>query len=384
MGLAVDICEDILYLLFCEEILAFIDRTRIMIRSLSLARQTVPVRWVSLLLLSLALAGLLEMLRLPAALLLGPMIAGIVISTLDGGVDIPDWAFSLAQGLLGCMIGGILAKLLGTGSAHWGVLIAGALSVVVFSSGLGWLLSRTGLLPGTTALWGMSPGAASAMTVMSEEFGADPQLVGLMQYLRMVIVAMIASTGARLLGATVPTAHAAHLFGLIQWEPLAATVILTGMVPLIGHRFKIRAGAMLLPMIVSVALIRFDIITLDLPRWLLAIAYAVIGWRVGLRFTLRLLVQAARALPQILLCTFALIALCGGLALMLVKFAGIDPITAWLATNPGGADTAAIIASSSPNVDAGFVMTMQTLRFLSVLLFGPFIAKVLSNRTGAA
>jgi membrane AbrB-like protein len=89
-------------------------------------------------------------------------------------------------------------------------------------------------------------------------------------------------------------------------------------------------------------------------------------------------------LPQILLCTFALIALCGGLAALLVKFAGIDPITAWLATNPGGADTAAIIAASSQNVDAGFIMTMQTVRFLSVLLFGPLIAKFLSNRKGAA
>src|SRR5882762_11196561 len=140
----VDICEDILYLLFCETILAFLFWTRIMIRRFSLARQTVPVRWAALLLLSLLLAGLLNSLRLPAALLLGPMIAGIVITTLDGAVDIPEWAFGLAQGLLGCLIGGMLAKLLGTGSSNWGVLISGALSVVVISSGLGWLLSRTG------------------------------------------------------------------------------------------------------------------------------------------------------------------------------------------------------------------------------------------------
>ena len=355
-----------------------------MIRSFSLAKQTTPVRWGALLVLSLVLAGLLNSLRLPAALLLGPMIAGIVISTLDGAVDVPDRALGLAQGLLGCLIGGMLAKLLGTGSSHWGVLIAGALAVVVISSGLGWLLSRTNLLPGTTAVWGMSPGAASVMTVMSEEYGADPSLVGLMQYLRVVIVAMIASTGARLLGATVPATGGVQWFGPIHWGPLAITLVLTVMGPLIGNRLKIRAGAMLLPMIVSVALIRFDVITLDLPRWLLAVAYAAIGWRVGLRFTMRLLMQAARALPQILLCTFALIAMCGGLALLLVEFAGIDPITAWLATNPGGADTAAIIASSSQNVDAGFIMTMQTLRFLSVLLFGPFIAKFLSNRKGAA
>ncbi len=341
------------------------------------------MRWVALLLLSLILSMLLNMLRLPAALLLGPMIAGICLSTLEGAVDVPEPVFGLAQGLVGCLIGSMLAKLLGSGSGNWGVLIAGALSVVVFSSGLGWLLSRTGLLPGTTALWGLSPGAATAMTVMSEDYGADSRLVGLMQYLRVVIVAMIASTGARLLGATVPAAAAVHWFGPIKWLPFAVALALAVLGPPVGARLKLRAGAMLLPMAVAAALIRFDVITIELPRWLLAFAYAVIGWRVGLRFTARLLLQAARALPQILLCTFALIVLCGGLAALLVKFAGIDPITAWLATNPGGADTAAIIASASQNVDGGFIMTMQTLRFLSVLFFGPFLARLLSPRKGA-
>ncbi len=66
----------------------------------------------------------------------------------------------------------------------------------------------------------------------------------------------------------------------------------------------------------------------------------------------------------------ALIALCGGLAVLLIVFAGIDPLTAYLATSPGGADSVAIIAASS-NVDAAFVMSMQTLRFLGVLLAAP-------------
>ena len=352
-------------------------------RRFTLEGQTPFLRWGMLLGLSLLLATLLNTLRLPAALLLGPMIAGICVATLGGAIDIPDRAFGLAQGVLGCLIGGILANLLGTGSGNWGVLVGGALSVVLVSSGLGWLLSRTDLLPGTTALWGMSPGAASAMTVMSEDYGADARIVGLMQYLRVVIVALIASTGARLLGATVPPAAAVHLFGPVQWGPFAATLALAVAGPLIGDRLRLRAGAMLLPMVAGAALVHFGAMKMELPRWLLACAYAAIGWRVGLRFTVRLLFQAARALPQILLCTFVMIAMCGGLAALLVEFAGIDPITAWLATNPGGADTAAIIASASQNVDAGFIMTMQTIRFVSVVLLGPFFAKLLSKPSQA-
>ena len=43
-------------------------------------------------------------------------------------------------------------------------------------------MTRWQVLPGTTALWGTSPGAASVMTIMAESYGADVRLVALMQY----------------------------------------------------------------------------------------------------------------------------------------------------------------------------------------------------------
>jgi uncharacterized membrane protein AbrB (regulator of aidB expression) len=71
-------------------------------------------------------------------------------------------------------------------------------------------------LPGTTAIWGSSPGAATAMTLMSESYGADMRLVAVMQYLRVVLVVLTASLVARLLlgaqgassAATVPSLEA--------------------------------------------------------------------------------------------------------------------------------------------------------------------------------
>ena len=39
----------------------------------------------------------------------------------------------------------------------------------------------------------------------------------------------------------------------------------------------------------------------QLPQWLLALSYAMIGWSIGLNFTRPILLHAARALPQILL-----------------------------------------------------------------------------------
>jgi membrane AbrB-like protein len=65
---------------------------------------------------------------------------------------------------------------------------------------------------------------------------------------------------------------------------------------------------------------------------------------------------------------------CGGMAVVLVEAAGIDPLTAYLATSPGGVDSAAIIAASS-KVDLPFVMSMQTARVLIVLFVGPVLSR---------
>ena len=73
-------------------------------------------------------------------------------------------------------------------------------------------------------------------------------------------------------------------------------------------------------------------------------------------------------------------ALCGGLAVLLHLIVGTDPLTAYLATSPGGADSVAIIAASS-NVDVPFVMAMQMARFILVLLVGPALARAVARWT---
>jgi membrane AbrB-like protein len=121
---------------------------------------------------------------------------------------------------------------------------------------------------------------------------------------------------------------------------------------------------------------------ITLPPWLLAASYLLVGWSIGLRFNRPILRHAARALPRVVASILVLILLCGLLALALNRFAGIDPLTAYLATSPGGADSVAIIAASA-KVDMPFVMAMQTMRFILVMLLGPAIARFIASRVGA-
>jgi membrane AbrB-like protein len=125
-------------------------------------------------------------------------------------------------------------------------------------------------------------------------------------------------------------------------------------------------------------------LNIELPPWALAAGYAVIGWSIGARFTRDILVHAARALPRVLLGVLALIAICGCLGYALAMVAGIDPLTAFLATSPGGVDSIVIIAANS-RVDLPFVVAMQTARFVLILLAGPVLARFLARRaTGRA
>jgi membrane AbrB-like protein len=336
--------------------------------------------WPALIVLSAGLAALLFWLHAPAALMLGPLLAAMVVASSGGQVRIPVSASVVAQGIVGCMIAKMVPlSIVGDVVDHWPLFAFGIVSVIIASSLLGWVMMRLGVLPGTTALWGSSPGAASVMSIMAEDYGADVRLVAFMQYSRVVLVAAVASVVAKAFGAGAPhQATAVVWFPAIDWLSLAATLALAMLGPLVARVLRIPAGAFLVPLIGGIVLTHLGWLTIELPPWLLAICYALVGWNVGLRFSRPLLVHAALALPRMLACTVTLIVLCGGIAALLVVFAGMDPMTAYLATSPGGSDSIAIIAASS-NVDVSFVMAMQTVRMLVVMFVAPVLTKFIAT-----
>ena len=340
------------------------------------------LQWAILAALSVAIAVPLEWLKVPAALFLAPMLAAILLSVGGGSLDMPGWIAVAAQGLIGCMIARMLpASAVGEVAIHWPLFLVIMLSVIAASGLLGWLAARFRLLPGTTVIWGLSPGAAPTMIIMAEAYGADAQFVALMQYLRLFIVAAVASAVARMWGiSTAHVAQAANWLAPVQPVALIETLALAATGPIVAAVTRRPVVALLLPMFAGVFLSAKGWIAIEMPPWLLAVAYAVVGWRVGLRFTRALLIHAAKVLPRMIACTFALIVLCAGLAVILAAGTGVDPLTAYLATSPGGADSVAIIAAQS-NVDAPFVMAMQTMRFIGVMLIGPSMAAWVARRT---
>ena len=344
-------------------------------------RDRVLSQWGVVLALSLVFLVALEALHLPAALLLAPMIAGILFSAAGGTVRVTEPLYAGAQGVVGCMIARSLPLSNFTEAVHdWPVFAIGVGSTVVVAALLGWLLTRWRVLPGTTAIWGSSPGAASTMVVMAEAFGADVRLVAFMQYLRVMCVA-----GAASVVASVVMAHGGHPLPPVIWFPpldpigFAAALAIAGTGSWIGKIARIPAGTLMVPLIATSIQTCTGAATIQLPPWLLARSYALFGWSIGLKFTRVIFLYAARATPRLLAAIALLIAICGGFGMVLSWATGIDPLTAYLATSPGGADSVAIIAASS-KVDVPFVMTMQMVRFAVVLVSGPALARFLAAR----
>jgi len=334
--------------------------------------------------LLIGLAGIitvpLKMLAVPAALLLGPMLAGVVFGVAGGTARLPAVPYRFSQATVGClMASSITLAILTRFLQQWILFTVVLTAVIAAAAALGWLLCRFRVLPGTTAVWGLLPGAASTMMLMSEEYGADMRLVAFMQYLRVLFVVLAGALTAHFwVHASGGASAAAVWFPALHLVPLVSTlgIILAGVV--LGPWTRLPAGSMLLPIILGTVLNLTGAIRFELPSWLLAAGYLGLGLGIGLRFTRPILVCALRTLPQVVLAILTLMAFCAGLAWLLVTAAGVDPLTAYLATSPGGADSIVVIAASS-QADLPFVMTMQMMRFLVVLLIGPPLAAWLAR-----
>jgi len=133
-----------------------------------------------------------------------------------------------------------------------------------------------------------------------------------MQYLRVVIVAAVASVVSLMF---VPSGRfSGGYFPPISLPDLAATATLAVIGGSVGLALRVPAGVLLGPLVLGAMLNVFGWVHIELPPVVLIASFALIGWNIGLRFTHDVLAAAARALPQCLVAIVLLMAFCGILA----------------------------------------------------------------------
>jgi len=312
------------------------------------------------------------------------MLVALVVALLwEKHPTVPRWGriASLA------VVGGVLASAFRPSvvpmiSRHWLPVALVICGTLVLSLGAGLLLSVLVRLDRKTAALGTLPGAASGMLAMSDPLGADARLVALMQYTRVVVVVVAATLVGRfgLVAGTesVPgqglqmAPGSTELLVQNNVTTYALTALVAGLGAWAGTRFRLPAGALLGPLILGILLEELGVMHLAWPQGVPQSAYLVLGLWVGLLFDGDSIKRAGRLLPIVLLSAIGLVVACAALGWALSTLTGIDPITAYLATTPGGIDSVAIVALGS-GADAPLVLAIQTLRLLAVIAAGSFL-----------
>ncbi len=332
-------------------------------------------------------AGLLaEALGLPAAWLIAPMIVALLVSLVRPvhGI-IPPIAHLAAQAVIGVALSASFQPASLVALADESVIVLATAGVVlVLSAVTGVLLARVSGLDAATASLGLIPGGASGMVAMSESVKADARVVAFMQYARLILVSLSASlltrfvlTPARVQIATAaaPSESAAGLsLFSAGWMAYSLSAIVAVAGAWAGVRMRLPAGALVGPVILGVLLAAFAIPHGAWPPGVLQAAYALIGLWVGIHFDPEAMRRIGRLAPVLLGFTLVLMAGCALLGWGLALATGIDPLSAYLATTPGGIDVVTITAIDL-GANTSLILPVQMMRLLVMVIVGPALVR---------
>jgi membrane AbrB-like protein len=339
------------------------------------------------------LAGLLaERVGLPAAWLIGPMLAALLLSIKRPVREaVPPLAYLAAQAVVGMALSASFeASSLAIVAHYWPVVLAAVGSVLLLSLATGLLLAWVSHLDRATAFLGTIPGGAPGMVAMSDDLHAEAPLVAFMQYARLILVGLSASLLARFVLAPAGMSGipgAAELAGdqvsgpvvnnwLLEYALTAGATMVGAWA---GLRFSLPAGALVGPVIMGVGLGVLGIPHGIWPAGVLPVAYALIGIWVGSRFEPASLRRIGRLAPTIIGFILALMACCAVIGWGLALVTGTDLLSAYLATTPGGID-AVTVAALDTGADTAFILPVQMIRMMVMVLAGPLLVRWVTRR----
>ncbi|WP_308259396.1 AbrB family transcriptional regulator [Pseudonocardia sp. H11422] len=339
-------------------------------------------RWALLVGSTVPITLAMDAIGVPSPALFAGLLAGTVLALAGRApARVPRPATSVAQAVIGVVIG-VLAQssALSAVAQDWVPVLAVGLGTLVVSMAAGLLL---GLQRGVSPLTGMlalTAGGASGLVAISRELGGDERLVAVVQYLRVGLVTATMPVVATLaFGAGHSGAGATTGSGSPWYLGIALLVVCCAVGIPLARLTRVPAASLLGPMVVALALsLSGATFGATPPDLVVAVAYAVIGWQAGVRFTRASLVMVARVLPAATGLIFGIVGVCAALGLLLSHLTGVTPLEGYLATTPGGV-YAVLATAISAGTNVTFVVAVQVLRVIVMLLIAPFLARLVGR-----
>lgn len=319
-------------------------------------------------------------LGVPVAWLVGPLIVGVSLAFLRGRArPLPAAFLTLGKAIIGVYSASRFSADTLALAQHYILPLLLCISVTAGLSMLnGFVLWRVAGVDRTTSFLGAIPGSASNIVAMSEDLGANPVSVAILQYTRMMLVALLVPTAASWLatvdGIEAPTSSisvAVTQSELTPTQPLGICLLfLVGccsLGPLLGRRLRLPAPAFLGSFFLGLAGFWLFPHQFYVPSFAFLTALILVGLAVGLKFDW----QTVRTLWRAVLIEFGLIVMlmlgCLGIGYEFHKVTHIDTMTALLGFVPGAIE-AMVATANELGGDTGMVLAIQMTRQFLILL----------------
>lgn len=346
-------------------------------------------RWLLLAVLTVVVTVALGAVDVPSPALFAGLLVGTVLALAGRApARVARPATAAAQAVIGVVIG-LLARpeTLATVAADWLPVLLISLGTLLASMGAGLLMGVARGVSPLTGMLALTAGGASGLVAVTRELGGDERMVAVVQYLRVGLVTATMPVVATLVFGAGHVGSGDGGLGTVGspwYVGLGVTVACAALGMPLARLARVPAGSLLGPMVVALALslagLSFDAST---PSILVDVAYAVIGWQAGLRFTRAALGTVARVLPLATGLILGVVVLCAGLGLLLSRATGMTLLEGYLATTPGGV-YAVLATAISAGVDVTSVVAVQVLRVVLMLLVAPYLARLVGRRYGTA
>jgi membrane AbrB-like protein len=325
-----------------------------------------------------ALGLLLEAAGVPVGQLFGGMAVGLALALAPRArVTLPRPLYALAQALLGAAIGSLARTGISGSPAILASLPLLVVATILLSLAAGTVLCRRAPVGRATALLGMVAGGSAAVVAVADEVDADARLVAVMQYLRVGLVALTIPLVAAILQVRGHRHLIPDLPSARDDAGSVATMLSVALAGMwLGRRTRLPAPALAGPLLLGTVLGWSGVLPdAPVPHLVTAVALALIGLEIGLRFD-RPAVGALRRMAGVVSAlTLGMMLACGALAVLLTQLAGVPAIDAYLMTTPGGINAALAAAVSLNGVNLALVALAQILRLLAMVLVAPLLVR---------
>lgn len=327
--------------------------------------------------------------KIPGGMLVGVMIIFAAMQVLTGNVGILNGTKEGAQVIAGSFIGASLTLYdLKRLPRLWKAFAVIVLGLIALNLGIGLLIASISNLSLVTSLFATIPGGMGTIPIISSDYGADPIVVTVMQFLRMVMgIGVFPSLVVKFNERYTQTEHAEPTVKEVlttdghqsRQQPIRSTValLLAGMAAWALAKFLPGINLMVLALI-SMALLNLTVGVDRLPILWRRLAQVLSGWYVGAQFyseqlqtLIEVVVPALILIPTFLLGCF--------LIGYLVHRAQKMPLTdSMLASIPAGASDVVLILGDL-NITNTDIVVLQVLRLVTVTSLFPQLVVWVSN-----